>query len=46
MKKRLLGFILIISLILGSGMAVFAEDGGRPYPRPPHSFSVDLNEAE
>ena len=46
MKKRLLGFIFIMSLVLASSMTVFADAEGRPYPRPPHSFSVDLNEAE
>ena len=51
MKKRLIGLILIISTVLISSVSVYADGNPPPFPRPPHSnsphsFSVDLNEAE
>ena len=45
MKKRLVGLILVMSLVLGASLAVFADGDGPPTPRPPRSISVELNEA-
>ena len=48
MKKRLPGFVLIMVLMLGLSVSVFADTGGPkpPISTPPRSFSIDLNEAE
>ena len=45
MKKRLIGLALIIAMVLGLSMAVYADDGV-PFPRPPRSISVEINEVE
>ena len=47
MKKRLLGFILLIFVLLGFSVVAYADLDLPPYPspRPPRSISIELNEA-
>ena len=46
MKKRLIGLVLIMSMVLGLSVAVYAEGGSRPFPRPPGTMSVHLDDID
>jgi len=43
MKKRLLGLILIMAMVVGFSMAVYAEGDIGPYPGRPHlPLSIEI----
>jgi len=43
MKKRLLGLILIMAMVVGFSVSAYADDG-RPYPGPHIPLSIELND--
>ena len=46
MLKRLIGLALIMAMLLGLSVTIYADDDGLPFPRPPRSVSVEISEAE
>ena len=44
MKKRLMGFFLVISMVLGLSVSVYAEADNLPIPRPPSRISAHLDD--